>query len=502
MLSEHLAVLQVVVPLIAAPICALLPSVRSNSTLSNYIAWLLATFVSISTFIIAVLLALKVSEQGVISYHLGGWAPPWGIEYRIDHLSAYVLLIVSGIAAITMLAARKSVEKEIANEKITLFYAAFLLCLTGLLGIVATGDAFNIFVFLEVSSLSSYVLIALGNNRKSLTASYQYLIMGTIGATFILIGVGLLYMLTGTLNIIDLQQRIPDLLDSRTLHAAFAFFTVGISLKLALLPLHLWLPNAYAYAPSMITVFLSATATKVSLYVLFRFFFGLFSNEITFEEFHLDKILLPLSILAIVIASSVAIFQENIKRLLAYSSVAQIGYMTLGISLATKSGSIAGMLHMFNHAIIKGGLFLAMACIVLRTGSVQLSNFTGMGKRMPWTMAAILLLGLGLIGIPFTAGFISKWYLLIAALEQGHWFVAAVIVGGSLLAIIYIWKIIEHAYLKSPAKESHINSSEFKEAPLQMLIPLWILVAANFYFGLETSFSYGFAETAINYLFL
>ena len=498
MLSQHLAALQVVVPLIGAPLCALLPFTKFGGKL----AWLFATLLSIATFVIAILLALHVNQYGVISYELGGWAPPWGIEYRIDHLSVYVLLIVSGIASITMLAAQKSVEQEIDEAKIGLFYSAFLLCLTGLLGIAATGDAFNIFVFLEISSLSSYVLIALGKNRKALTASYQYLIMGTIGATFILIGIGLLYMLTGTLNIVDLQARVPELLESRALHAAFAFFTVGISLKVALLPLHLWLPNAYAYAPSMITVFLSATATKVSLYVLFRFFFGLFSDEVTFEQFHLDKILLPLSVLAILIASFVAIFQDNIKKMFAYSSVAQIGYMTLGIGLASKSGSIAGLLHLFNHAIIKGGLFLAMACIVLRTSSVQLSNFAGLGKRMPWTMAAMLLLGLGLIGVPFTAGFISKWYLLIAALEQNNWLAAAVIVGGSLLAVIYVWKIIEYAYLRSPTKHTEKYSTERNEAPLKMLIPLWILVAANFYFGLKTTFSYGFAHSAINALFL
>lgn len=498
MLTHHLPVLQVVVPMIGAPLCALLPFTKFGGKL----AWLFATLISLLTFVIAVLLAIHVSQHGVISYELGGWAPPWGIEYRIDHLSAYVLIIVSGMASITMLAAQKSVEQEVDAGKIGLFYSAFLLCLTGLLGITATGDAFNIFVFLEISSLSSYVLIALGKNRKALTASYQYLIMGTIGATFILIGIGLLYMLTGTLNIVDLQARIPELLSSRALHAAFAFFTVGISLKIALLPLHLWLPNAYAYAPSMITVFLSATATKVSLYVLFRFFFGLFSNEISFEQFLLDKILLPLSILAILIASFVAIFQDNIKKMFAYSSVAQIGYMTLGIGLASKSGSIAGMLHLFNHAIIKGGLFLGMACIVLRTGSVQLNNFAGLGKRMPWTMAAILLLGLGLIGVPFTAGFISKWYLLIASLEQQNWLATAVIVGGSLLAVIYVWKIIEYAYLRSPIKQSEKYSTERNEAPLQMLIPLWLLVAANFYFGLKTSFSYGFAHAAINALFL
>lgn len=462
---------------------------------------MLATAVSLVSFVIALLLVREVSLHGVLSYELGGWAPPWGIEYRIDHLSCYVLVILTAIASITMLAARESVENEIAKEKISLFYSTYLLCLTGLLGIVATGDAFNIFVFLEISSLSSYALIAMGQNRKALTASYQYLIMGTIGATFILIGVGLLYMLTGTLNIIDLQQRIPALITSRALHAAFAFFTVGISLKLALFPLHLWLPNAYAYAPSMMTVFLSATATKVSLYILFRFFFGLFSDEISFQHFYLDSILLPLSVIAIIAASFVAIFQDDIKRMFAYSSVAQIGYMTLGIGIASKSGSIAGLVYLFNHAIIKGGLFLAMACIVLRIGSARLENFAGLGKRMPWSMAAIVLLGLALIGVPGTAGFIGKWYLLAAAIEKSHWLVAFVIVGGSLLTIVYVWKIVEHAYFKRPASSPDDSAKVNLEAPRQMLVPLWILVALTFYFGLETSFSFGFANTAINTLF-
>ena len=493
MFTHHLPVLQVVIPLIAAPFCSLLGRGR--------LAWLLATSVSLVSFIIALLLVQRVSLHGVLSYELGGWAPPWGIEYRIDHLSSYVLVILTAIASITMLAARESIEKEIAAEKIGLFYSAYLLCFTGLLGIVATGDAFNIFVFLEISSLSSYVLIAMGQNRKALTASYQYLIMGTIGAAFILIGVGLLYMLTGTLNIIDLQQKIPELITSRALHAAFAFFTVGISLKLALFPLHLWLPNAYAYAPSMITVFLSATATKVSLYILFRFFFGLFSDEISFQHFHLGKILLPLSIIAIITASFVSIFQKDIKRMFAYSSVAQIGYMTLGIGLASKSGSIAGLVYLFNHAIIKGGLFLALACIVLRTCSARLESFAGLGKRMPWSMAAAALLSLALIGVPGTAGFISKWYLLVAAIEQSHWLVVLVIVGGSLLTIVYVWKIFEYAYFRHPTSPPGNGTEARREAPLYMLVPLWTLVAFTFYFGLETSFSFGFASTAINTLF-
>lgn len=463
-------------------------------------AWRIATAVSIAAFAMAVLLAREVSSKGVLSYHLGGWVPPLGIEYRIDHLSAYILIIVAATASITMIAARKSIEQEVAERKSGLFYSAYLLCLTGLLGIVATGDAFNIFVFLEISSLSSYALIAMGRDRRALTASYQYLIMGTIGATFILIGVGLLYMLTGTLNIMDLQQRIPAVTGSRTLHAAFAFLTAGVSLKIALFPLHLWLPNAYAYAPSMMTVFLSATATKVSLYVLFRFFFGLFSPEVSFEYFYLGKILLPLSIVAILTASFIAIFQDNIKRMLAYSSVAQIGYMTLGIGLGTQAGSIASLVYLLNHALIKGGLFLAIACVVFRIQSVQLEDFNGLGRRMPWTMSAILLLGLGLIGVPLTAGFISKWYILSAAIEQDGWLSAIVILGGSLLAILYVWKIVEHAYFRpSPSPARDIPAT--REAPLTMLVPLWLLVAGNIYLGLDTSFSAGFADTAMRAFF-
>ena len=492
MFTQHLPALQVVIPLIAAPLCALLAHGR--------LAWSLATATSLISLIITLLLVREVSLHGVLSYEMGGWAPPWGIEYRIDHLSAYILIILTTIASITTLTARESVEKEIAAEKIGLFYSAYLLCLTGLLGIVATGDAFNLFVFLEISSLSSYALIAMGKNRKALTASYQYLIMGTIGATFILIGVGLLYMLTGTLNISDLQHEIPGLIDSRVLHAAFAFFTVGISLKIALFPLHLWLPNAYAHAPSMITVFLSATATKVSLYVLFRFFFGLFSDEVSFHEFHLESILLPLSIIAIIVASLVAVFQKNIKRMFAYSSVAQVGYMTLGISFGTKGGCIASLVYLFNHAIIKGGLFLAIACIVLRTRSARLENFAGLGRRMPWSMAAIVLLGLALIGVPGTAGFISKWHLLVVAINEEHWLGTAAIVGGSLLTAVYMWKIIEYAYFRRPTDLDE-NTVTSLQAPSQMLIPLWALAVATLYFGLETSFSFGFARTAIDALF-
>ena len=487
-MSHHLPILQVILSLLAAPLCALLPAGR--------LPWLLALVVSTLSLLIAGTLLSQVWDGAVISYALGGWPPPIGIEYRVDVLNAFILLLVTIIGTLVMLYAYASVNSEIERKRQPLFYAAYLLCLSGLLGITITGDAFNVFVFLEISSLATYTMIALGRNRRALTASYQYLIMGTIGATFILIGIGLLYAMTGTLNMADLAVRLPAVDGARTVQAAFAFLTVGICLKLALFPLHLWLPNAYAYAPSVVTAFIAATATKVAVYLLLRFFFTIFGNEFSFGSMHLHFVLLPLALAAILATSTVAIFQNNIKRLLAYSSVAQIGYMILGIAFASVTGVTAGILHLFNHALMKSALFLALGCVVYRIGSCNLNDMAGLGKRMPWTMAAFVAGGLSLIGVPLTVGFISKWYLILGALERGWWWVAVLVLIGSLLAVIYIWRVVETAYFK-PAPEGQTARCE---APLSMLVPMWILVLANFYFGIDASLSTGAARFAAQQL--
>ena len=481
----HLPALQVVIPLISAPLCALLPAGRA--------VWLAAMTASWLAFLMAALLLNQVLAHGPISYLMGSWPVPWGIEYRVDALNAYMLLIVAGIGAIVMTFGRVIVESRIRlpENKQPWFYTAYLLCLTGLLGITITGDAFNVFVFLEISSLSSYVLISIGRDRRALTAAYQYLIMGTIGATFILIGIGLLYVMTGTLNMGDLAARIPAVADTRTVRAAFAFLTIGVSLKLALFPLHLWLPNAYAYAPSVVTAFLAATATKVAVYVLLRFFFTIFGAKFSFEAMQLDKVLLPLALVGIFSASLVAIFQTNVKRMLAYSSVAQIGYMILGISLVSVTGLTAGISHLFNHALMKGALFMALGCVSFRVGAAELERMAGVGRAMPWTMGAFVIGGLSLIGVPLTAGFVSKWYLIVGALEKGWWPVAVLVLVTSLLAVIYIWRVVEVAYFK-PAPEGRV----VREAPLALLVPTWALALANLYFGLDTSLNAGVARLA------
>lgn len=474
MITEHLPALQVVLPLLIAPVCFLIPNRR--------LSWALATLTSWAAFAIAVMLVLETRSGHIISYEFGGWEAPFGIEYRVDIINAYVLAIVSGIAAVVFPYSWTSIQKEIAESHHQLFITALLLCLAGLLGMTITGDAFNLFVLLEISSLSTYALISLGRDRRALTSSFQYLIMGTVGATFILIGVGLLYVLTGTLNMMDLSVRIADLPESRTLQAAFAFLFVGFGLKLAMFPLHLWLPNAYAFAPSSVSAFIGSTATKVAVYALLRFLFTVFGVKFSFDSMQVHWVLMPLAVISIIFASLVAIFQDGTKRVLAYSSVAQIGYMLLGLSLMNMTGLTATLLHLFNHAIIKGGLFLAVGAIAYRAGGTRLEHLSGVGKAMPYTMAAFTVGVLSLIGVPLTVGFISKWYLILATLEKGYWILTIIILISSLLAVIYTWRLLERAYFQPRP----VGAPEVKEAPLSLLIPTWLLIAANLFFGIHS----------------
>lgn len=475
MISAHQPALQIVLPLIAAPLCIVLRSAL--------LGWLLAMLVTWGALIASFLLLLRVIDGGPVSYAIGNWPPPWGIEYRIDLLSAFVLLTVSVVGAVSMLFARRSVKAEVASDRVYLFYAMYLLCFTGLMGIPITGDAFNLFVFLEISSLSAYVLISLGHDRRALTASFRYLIMGTLGATFYIIGVGLMYMMTGTLNMADLAERVPALMHLRTMQVALAFLTVGITLKLALFPLHLWLPNAYAFAPTVVTIFLAATATKVAVYVLIRIVYTVFGGVGLFAAMPIEEMLIVLGMVSMLGGALTAVWQTNVKRLLAYSSISQLGYMVLGMGLADVNGVAGSVVHIFNHAMIKATLFMAMGCVVHRIGSADLVGIRGFAARMPVTAACVVVGSLSLVGAPLTLGFLTKWLLFQGALDRGWWWVAVVIVMASLLALVYVWRLVSAAYLH-PA-EGPVAAA--REAPPEMLIALVGLTVATVIIAIDGS---------------
>lgn len=489
MIAHHLPVIIVLVPLFGALLSAL--------TKRGAVAWGIALIATVLTLAATIGLLGHVLHDGVISYEIGGWAPPIGIEYRVDMANALVILIVATIATVIMPYARVSVAKELAADQQAWFYTMYMLCVAGLIGIAVTGDAFNAFVFLEVSSLATYTMIALGQSRRSLLSAYQYLIMGTIGATFYIIGIGLLLTITGTLNFVDLAARIAVTPYDRAMLTALAFITVGIGLKLALFPLHVWLPNAYARAPSTGTALLASTATKVAVYLLIRVYFNVFGISNIVGDVPVLELLLVLSIAAMFFASFVAVFEKNVKRLLAYSSVAQVGYMILGLSMATSTALTGTLVHLANHAMMKGAAFLAIGAVSYQLGSVSLERMKGIGRVMPVTMGCFVVAGLSLIGVPGTVGFISKYYLVVAAFEKGWWWLAFMIVASSLIAVFYIGRVVEVAWFAEPSKEA----AKLKEAPLSLLLPTVALAAACVFFGVDASLTAGLAEAAANALF-
>ncbi|MFN3232363.1 MAG: monovalent cation/H+ antiporter subunit D family protein [Alphaproteobacteria bacterium] len=484
-IDQHLPALQVVVPMLAAPF-ALLMQPRG-------LAWAAASAASAMSFAISIQLTLMVAGGGVLTYEMGSWPAPFGIALHVDSFSALVLMVITGASTIALVGGRASIDSQIETERQPYFYAAWLLAVAGLAGIVVAGDAFNIFVFMEISSLASYVIIAGGPDRRALPAVFKYLVMGTVGATFYLIGVGLIYMMTGTLNLADMELRIHEVADQKPILAAAGFITVGLALKAAVFPLHIWLPNAYTYAPHMATVFMAACATKVSLYVLLRFDFFVFQQNLEGHTFQFAAYLMPLAVLGIVVGSMAAIFERNLKRLFAFSSVAQIGYIMLGASLLTIPGLTAGIVHIFNHALAKGGLFLALACFAAIASGMRMEHINGIARRMPWTFVAFVLCGLSLIGVPGTAGFITKWHLIGAAMELGTPGIAliVVIVVSSLMAVVYIWRIVEAAcFAEGPAFPAD------KSVPPMLFIITWIAALSNIVFGIWADVPIGLSQDA------
>ncbi|MEQ8859759.1 MAG: monovalent cation/H+ antiporter subunit D family protein [Pseudomonadales bacterium] len=484
--DAHLPILQIIVPMLTAPVVTLL---RVPS-----LPWAAATAASLVAFSVALSLVGAVDTASPIIYELGGWQAPYGIVLHVDHFSALLLVIITGASSVALAFGKPSLDQQVGQERAPMFYAAWLLVVSGLCGMAATGDAFNLFVFLEISSLATYVLIAAGPDRRALMATFRYLILGTIGATFYLVGVGLIYMMTGTLNLEDMAVRIGDVADLRPILVAAGFITVGLALKAAMFPLHVWMPNAYTFAPHVATVFLAACSTKAAIYVLIRFDHVVFLPHLSEHGELTTGFLMPLAVLAFLVGSAVAVFERNLKRMLGYSSVAQIGYILLGVSLLSTTGLTGAIVHMFNHALMKSALFMAVACLAFRANSVQLPDIAGAGRAMPLTMAAFVIAGLSMVGVPLTAGFVSKWYLVLACLEYGAvgYGLAALVLIASLLALVYVWKVVETAYFKPrPA-----GAPELSEAPPMMLAVLWVMALANVWFGVNTDFTLGLAGNA------
>lgn len=433
MITQHAPVLIPVLYMLAALVIPLAGYLRTG--LSHAVAVLTTGLV----FAISLAGLLEVVQGGKISYFLGGWMPPLGIELVLDPLSALISVVISGSALFVMVYARDSVSDEMPGKTMP-FYSLSMLLLCGLAGMTLTGDFFNLYVFLEITALAGYGLLAIGNKRAPFSA-FRYLTLGTAGAAFYLLGVAFIFIATGSLNMVDIGQILPLIHDSRPVTVGLVLIVLGVCIKMGIFPLHQWLPDAYTHASSAATALIAPVGTKVAVYVLIR-------TLIIYDFPPIIDLLSWVAALSIVVGSILAITQSNIKRMLAYSSVANIGYITLGITLANPLAFIGALLHIINHALMKMVLFMVAGGIFKQMGTLSISRLRGFPTLMPFTALAFIIAVLSMIGIPPTGGFFSKLYLILGAVEAGAWFFVFAILLSTLLAIVYLFRVINIAFFR------------------------------------------------------
>jgi len=428
-----------------------------------------------------------VLTVGPIRYWQGGWRPPWGIEYVVDAMNSYLLIIVISIVILGLIYSKRNVEYEIEARKHVTFYTLVQLMASGLYGITVTGDLFNMFIWLEIASLTAYALIAVAGGR-ALRPAYNYVIMGSIGACFYIFGVCWLYSVTGTLNMADMRLLLPLVYDNKAVQMAFAMIVVGVMIKAYIFPLHLWQPDVYTWAPSTISSMMASVHVKVMSYILLRMFYSVFTLGFIEHFIGLDMLICWVAAIAILVGSIWAIKQRNLKRMLAYSSISQMGYILLGVGLSPLSpwGLVGAVAHILNHAMGKGCLFMSAGAISQQEGLRDIRDFAGLGKKIPYASAAFTIAAMSMIGIPPTAGFASKVFLILASLDAAQYPFVAVLLLSGLLNLVYFWRVIDQMYFvkHEETKDAGMVKETAKALPLSMVAPMLILASLCIIMGI------------------
>lgn len=470
-MTEHLPSLIVVVPLLTSFLVFALGWIKKHLC---FPAGLLGLGVAASS---SVGLLVRVMEFGPVTYRLGGWEAPWGIVYVVDTLNGMVLAAVSISAFIQWIWSGPAVKRQFP-DRLGAFYGLQMLFVTGLLGITVTGDAFNLYVLLEIASITAYALIAMGPERAPLS-SLNYIFMGTLGACFYLLGVGYLYIMTGSLNMADLARLLAGLHGSRAIQVAFIITMVGLWLKMAFFPLHGWLPNAYTHAPSPVSALIAPLMTKVMVYVMIRIVLYVFGPSYSFEKLGFDRAVVWLAVLAIIMGSVMALAQKDLKRMLTYVIIIEVAYMVGGFWLGNRSGLTGAALHLLNDVFMTLCGFLAVGNILYRLPGCSLAQLEGAFSKMPFTMGGLVATALSIVGVPPTCGFFSKWYLLLGAFEAKHYGFLVALIFSSLVSLVLFFRVFEWAFFspQEPGHQQHHGSRGLQEAPVQMVVPLLIAAA-------------------------
>ena len=408
----------------------------------------------------------------IVTDWLGGWDPavqPIGISLVHDGLTALILVTIAAVSFTATLYSVSYMDRYTAKGK---YYALFLLMVAGMNGVALAGDIFNLYVFLEIASISSYALVAFGCGREELEAAFKYLVLGTIASLSILLAVAVLYAATGTLNLAELGAA-P--LEGSLFVFAMALLCAGFGVKAALVPFHAWLPDAHPSAPAPISAMLSGVLIKaVGVYALVRIAHAALGfGPVLREAF------LILGTVSMVVGVLLAVGQWDLKRLLAYHSVSQIGYVVLAIGLGTPLGLLGGLFHLINHAAFKGLLFLNAGAVEYRTGTRRLDEMGGLRRRMPWTAGSSLIASLSIAGIPPFNGFWSKLIIVVACVEAGRVGYAAWAIVVSVLTLASFLKVQRYAFYGTLRE----RWSGVQEAPATMCAAMAILAVACLLMG-------------------
>ncbi|MDO8886895.1 proton-conducting transporter membrane subunit [Candidatus Oleimmundimicrobium sp.] len=467
---SHLPILMAIVPIaVGTLIYVSLVFKRDN-------AFVLSVLAMMFTFISSLFLAVKVITGGPFVYYVSDWASPWGIEIFIDNLSIFMVLLITFVGLASIVYSELYIKKVLNQEKIQFYYILFLFLTGSLIGFVISGDIFNMFIFFEILSLSSYSLVAISGDKEALRAGFRYLIMGTISSLFILLGLGFIYSVTGTINFTQIAFQVKQLPDLTVIYTGALLLIIAFVIEAAIFPLHVWLPQAHGKAIAPVSAVLSGVVIGTGVFGIIKVIYYIVPviNSAGFVI-----VFRSLASIGIILGAAFALFEKDLKLLLAQSSISQIGFAALGVFLFSYLGLTGSMLQILNHALAKSALFLCVGAVIYKTGFRKLDEIKGIGKKMPITMGFFTVSLASIASIPLTCGFVSKYYLCLAAIKQGLWGSVSAILLGSFLSLLYCFRIINYIFFEKPDFEM-----EVKEVPLKMLFPIGALVFLTIFFGI------------------
>jgi len=471
-MSDHLPILVFLIPFLAA-IC--MPLIGLNDPRRCRPVALTALG---GMFLLSIATLWRILSQGEIRYAFSGWTPPAGIEWVADEVAGIMVLLLSALAFLSLLLTHHDSVTELGGRTVP-YHAILMTLVSGLTGIVYAGDLFNLFVFLEIAALSGYALVGIPGGR-SLVSAFRYLIMGSLGASFYLLGVSYFYAATGTLNMADLAQRLPDLLASKAVIGGLSFMFIGLGIKMAIMPLHGWLPDAYTEAPDAVSPLLAALVSKVALLAWIRILYWVLAAGSYGMIIEIFGLLWVVGALAAVGGAVLALTQQDLKRRFAYGGLAHIGLILVGVGQGTQAGVTGALFYLINDAVMQCLLFIMAGAIGWRYGVRTLDDLARTRLPTPWIITGFVVAALSMIGLPPTGGFFGKWYIVLSAIENENYVAVAAVVLTTVLTMAYFIQVLEPMLRDG---ETGPRSPEI-ETPLQLRLSAGVLSAAIIGLGL------------------